>query len=88
MELLKHERPTSVGMKGVYTLTKAKKTDRQICSVRLHLQTYMLDELHRHNIKEVRHKEYILHDYTYMTARKGKTVVTEIRTVVILLQGI
>lgn len=68
MELLKHERPTSVGMKGVNTLTKAKKTDRQICSVRLHLQTYMLDELHRHNIKEVRHKEYILHDYTYMTA--------------------
>ena len=37
MELLKHERPTSVGMKGVNTLTKAKKTDRQICSVRLHL---------------------------------------------------
>lgn len=32
--------------------------------------------------------EYILYDYIYRTARKGKTVVTEIRTVVILLQGI
>ena len=38
--------------------------------------------------KKLGAKEYILHDYTYMTARKGKTVVTEIRTVVILLQGI
>lgn len=54
MELLKHERPLSVDMKeGLYSLAKIKKKkrQRQICSVRLHLQMYMLAEFQRYNIK-------------------------------------
>ena len=53
MELLQHERPISVDMKeGLYPLAKVKKKrQRQICSVRLHLQMYMLAEFQRYSIK-------------------------------------